>query len=319
MTTVLVTGIGGRFAQMVAGELAAHAGVRVVGVDRAPNEPEPTALETHVSNMRGQALLELLRAIGAEAVVHLAQFGEEHTVRGREAAVRGNVITTMELLGACAAAGVRRAVLCSSTLVYGARPDLPALATEAAPLHTPERPGLTRDYVEIERFASDFGGKHPALSITLLRCAGRVGGGVSSPLARYLSQPMPYTLLGFDPRIQVVHPADAAVAFAQAALADGIDGPFNIAAEGPLTLAHAILLAGRRPLPILGIAFGAAGLLGGRAARVTGMLPFGPDFLRYSCVADTRRAHELLGWSPLHSAHETLRELAQQRELAVNA
>jgi UDP-glucose 4-epimerase len=317
MTTVVVTGIGGRLAQMVAGALAGQADVRVVGVDRAPAEPPLPGIGSRVSNMRGQALLELLREVGANVVVHLAQFGEERAAPGREAAVRGNVITTMELLGACATAGVRRAVLRSSTLAYGARHDLPALSAESAPLHRPSRPGLTRDYVEIERFATDFAQKRSELSIVALRCAGLAGGGVSSPLSRYLAQPMPRTLLGFDPRVQALHPADAAVAFALAALADGVSGAFNIAADGPLTLTHAILLAGRRPLPIPGPIFDAAGLLGG-AAGLTGALPFDPGFLRYSCIADTRRAREELGWLPQHSAEDALRELVPERELAVN-
>jgi UDP-glucose 4-epimerase len=318
MTTVVVTGISGRLGQMVAGALAGQAGVRVVGVDRAPAEPPLLGIDSRVSNLRGQALLELLRAVGADVVVHLAQFGDERAAPGREAAVRGNVITTMELLGACASAGVRRAVLRSSTLVYGARHDLPALIAETAPLRMPARSSLVRDYVEVERFAADFAQKRPELSIVTLRCAGLAGAGVSSPLSRYLAQPSPRTLLGFDPRIQALHPADAAVAFALATLAPDVGGAFNIAAEGPLTLTHAILLAGRRPLPLLGPFFGAAGLLGGRAS-LTGELPFDPDFLRYSCVADTRRAREELGWQAQHSADEILRELAPERELAVNA
>src|SRR5205823_11872685 len=111
MTTALITGIGGRLAQMVAGGLAGQSGMRVIGVDRAPVEPPLLGIETRISNMRGHALLDLLRETGAEIVVHLAQFGEERAAPGREAAVRGNVITTMELLGACVAAGVRRAAL----------------------------------------------------------------------------------------------------------------------------------------------------------------------------------------------------------------
>jgi UDP-glucose 4-epimerase len=316
MTTVVVTGIGGRLAQMVAGALAGQEGVQVVGVDRAPVEPPLLGFDIRVSNLRGRAALDLLREVGAEVVVHLAQLGEEHLAPGREASVRGNVLATMELLGACAAAGVRRAVLRGSTLAYGARYDTPALLTESAPLRMPARPGLIRDYVEIGRFADDFAAKHPELTIAVLRCAGLVGGGVSSPLARYLGQKAPRVLLGFDPRIQALHPADAAVAFALAALADA-HGAFNIAADGAPTLSHAILLAGRRPLPAPGLFFDAAGLLGGRT--LTGDLPFDPAFLRYSCVADTRRAHDALGWQPQHSANAALRELALEHEVAVNA
>jgi UDP-glucose 4-epimerase len=208
-------------------------------------------------------------------------------------------------------------VLRSSTLVYGARHDLPAFVTESTPTHATGQAGLLLNYVEIERFVVDFIGKRPNLAVAMLRCASIVGGGVSSPLARYLSQPTPRTLLGFDPRIQVLHPEDAAVAFALAALVDDIDGPFNIAADGPLTISHAIRLAGGQPLPVPGPLFNASELLGG--GRRIGALPFPTDFLRYSCVADTQRAYDILGWEPRYTAEAALRELAPPLQVAVNA
>src|SRR5690348_5421065 len=117
MTTALITGIRGRLAALVAGTLAGQADVHVIGVDRAPPEIALPGVEMRASNLRGRPLLELLRSTGADVVVHLAQMGEERSAPGRETAVQGNVISTMELLGACAAAGVRRVVLRSSTLV----------------------------------------------------------------------------------------------------------------------------------------------------------------------------------------------------------
>lgn len=317
MTTVLITGINGRLAALVAGVLAGRSGVYVVGVDRELPAAPPAGVDLHLSDLRGSSLQELLRSTGAAVVVHLAQVGEERPAPGRETTVQGNVITTMELCGACVAAGVRRAVLRSSTLVYGARHDLPAFATESTPLSATGLSGLLHNYVEIERFAVEFSGKHPGFAATVLRCAGIAGAAAGSALARYLGQPRPPTLLGFDPRIQVLHPDDAAEAFALAALADDIDGPLNVAADGPLTLSHAIRLAGRQPLPLPGALFKVSGLLGGLPRA--GALPFDVEFLRYSCIADTRRARDVLGWEPRRTAEEALRELAEQPVTAASA
>lgn len=314
MTSVLITGIGGNLAAMIAGALARQPGVQVVGVDRQlPDRPLP-GVELQRAEMRGHSLRELLHATSAEVVIHLAQLGEERPITDREQAVQGNLLATMDLLGACVATGVRRVALRSSTFVYGARHDLPAFVRETTPLHTSGRAGVPiEDYVEIERFAADFGRKHTSLAIVSLRCAGLVGAGISSPLGRYLRQRAPRTMLGFDPRIQVLHPNDAAVAFALAALTEGIAGPFNIAASPTLTLGQAIRLAGRQPLPIPGPMLNAAGSFG--ADLLAGTLPFDPDFLRYACVADTQRANDLLGWAPQYSADEALRELAPQPAL----
>jgi UDP-glucose 4-epimerase len=315
MTTILITGINGRLAGLIAGVLARQSAVRVIGIDRTPPEQAITGVECFRSDMRGRSLRTVLHETATEVVLHLAQVGEEQAVPSHEVAVRGNVLTTMELLGACVAVGVRRAVLRSSTLVYGARHNLPLFAAEATPLHTSGAGDLPHDYVEVERFADDFCDTHLDLAITLLRCARLVGAGVSSPLTRYLRQRTPLTILGFDPLIQLLHPDDAALAFVLAALAPDVAGAFNLAADQPLTLAHAIRLAGGQPLPLAGPLVRTASLLGVRQADA---LPGDTDFLRYPCIADTRRAHDLLDWTPQHSAEDALRELAPQQAHAAS-
>jgi UDP-glucose 4-epimerase len=317
MTTTLITGINGRLAGLIAGVLARQSDMRVIGIDRTPPEHTIAGVEFFRSDMRGRSLRSLLHATATEVVLHLAQVGEEQAVPSHEVAVRTNVLATMELLGACVAVGTRRVVLRSSTLVYGARHTLPLFVDESRPLQTSGAGDLPHDYVEVERFADDFSDKHPDLAITVLRCARLVGAGVSSPLARYLRQRTPLTILGFDPLIQVLHPDDAALAFVLAALAPAVAGAFNLAADQPLTLSHAIRLAGGQPLPVAGPLFRTASLLGG--VRQSGALPGDPNFLRYPCIADTQRAHDLLGWAPQHSAEDALRELAPQQAREASA
>jgi UDP-glucose 4-epimerase len=321
MLTVIVTGIAGRLARLVAGVLASQPHVHVVGLGRTLPE-SLDGVELATCDFHGAALRELFHHHTPDVVLHLDQPDEEHPSVPRDAGSRGSVYRAIELLGAAAATGVGRVVLRSSTLVYGARRDAPVFLDEQAPLVATPHANLTHDYAEIERIAADFARRHPALAVIRLRCAGIVGNGFPSPLARYLSQDTPRTLLGFDPRIQVLHPHDAAVAFALAALSPAA-GPFNIASERPVTLSHAIRLAGRQPLPLPAPAFATAALvregrLGGlatfaatlaaRATALIGPLPFDSAYFRYACVADTRRARAELGWMPQHTVAEVLRE-----------
>lgn len=298
---ILVTGIAGRFAQLVAGTLGTRTELQVLGVDHSVDGLVCPGVMLAQSELRGPALLELLRTSAVEVVVHLAQPGEEaHTGRAGR-------LQTFELLGACAAAGVQKVVLRSSTLVYGASLDTPLIVGEITPLGAVAAPGLQSDYVAIERFAATFRKAHPKPKLVLLRCAGIAGGGVSSPLARYLSTSRPCTAYGFNPRIQVLHALDAVVAFVLAVLED-YDGPFNLAAEQPLPLEQAIRLAGAQPLGLPSM------LLNNPLLQsVSDALPFDSAFLRYSCVADTRRARMLLGWAPHYSAAQALGELAAER------
>jgi UDP-glucose 4-epimerase len=306
MTTVLVTGLEGRLAQLTAA-LLVQQGARVVGAARYPLEPAPEGVETHVLGLRGAPLRELLRDSAADVVLHLAQAGEEQPVRQGGS---GNVLTTVELLSACASSGVRRLVLRSSTLVYGALLNQTLPRTEEAPLLLRGRGSLHHDNVEIERFAAGFARKNPHIAVTVLRCAPLVGGQVSSPLTRYLQRLAPPTLLGYDPLIQVLHSSDAAVMLALAALVDGVSGTFNLAAEEPVKLSQAVRLAGRQPLPLPAPAFEVGPPLAALAGLLPGDLPFPLAFFRFACLADTRRAQDQLDFTPRRSAHDALRELA---------
>ena len=316
MTTVLVTGLEGRLAQLTAA-LLAQQGARVVGLAGYPLESPPEGVELHVLGLRGAPLREVLRDSAAEAVIHLAQAGEEQPVRQGGS---GNVLTTVELLSACATSGVRRLVLRSSTLVYGALLNQPLLRTEEAPLLLRGHGSPRHDDVEIERFATGFARKNPQIAVTVLRCAPLAGGRISSPLTRYLRRLAPPTLLGYDPLIQVLHSSDAAITLALAALVEGVSGTFNLAAEGPVKLSQAVRLAGRQPLPLPAAAFEAGPPLATLARLLPGDLPFPLAFFRFACLADTRKAQTQLDFTPRRSSHDALRELAPaepQQEEAV--
>ncbi len=305
MSTVLVTGVDGGLAQLTA-LLLAEQGAQVIGVARQPPATPLDGVALHVLELRGPQLRELLRAGAVDVVVHLAQPGEEQPL-GR--AGGGHVLATVELLSACAAAGVRRVVLRSSTLVYGARLVQP-LRVEDAPLRLRGRGNPRHDDVEVERFAAGFARKNPGTAVAVLRCASLIGAGVGSPLDRYLDRPAPPVLLGYDPLIQVLHAGDAALMFALAALVEGVTGAFNLAAEGRLPLSQAVRLAGRLPLPLPAPAFGLGGALGGLAGVLPRDLPFPPEFFRFACLADTRKAVAQLGFAPRHTAQEAVQKQA---------
>lgn len=314
MATILINGIDSLLGARVARQLSSRAEVQLLGLGTQPPRAPVGRAEVLTAALNGRQMVELLRGARVDVVAHLDIAGEEQPATSDETTIRQNVLGTMELLGACAAAGVRRVVVRSSTLVYGASYEHPAFISEDQPIARPGRPGLTRDYIEIDTFATDFARKRRDLQVVVLRCASLAGGDVSSPFMRYLARRNPITLFGFDPRIQVLHPDDAATAFTQAAL-HAVDGPLNLAANDPVKLVRAIRLTGRQPLPLFEPLTTATGVLGYERQLLAGW-PFEWGFLRYSCVVDTRRARHDLGWTPEHSAEEILRGLGQATDAA---
>ncbi len=308
MTTVLVTGVGGVLGSLVAGILATQPRMRVIGAGRVAPEQTLADVEVRVCDMSGETLLTMMRASHVDTVVHLDMSGEEEALP-YEIPGRGNVYRAIEVLGACHAAGVKRIVMRSSTLVYGARPEAPMFLPETAPLSGGAPAGLLQDYIEIERLVADFKARHPDMRIIMVRCAPVTGNGVRSPVVQFFSRRPAPVLAGFDPRVQVLHTHDAAVALALATLNDQVDGAFNIAAHPPLLLSQAILIAGGQPLPLPALVFQMASFLD-PVRSLIGTLPFPIEYLQYACVGDIRHAERELNWEPQRGPDETLRELA---------
>jgi UDP-glucose 4-epimerase len=303
-TVVLVTGVAGYWGARLAGHLLTHPGLRVLGVDHHPPAEELKGLDFVQADVRNALLEDLLRAERVQAVAHLA-FVE--SLRPSEATFDLNVMGTMKLTGACARAGVRKLVIKSSAMVYGALPSNSAYLTEDDPLQGSRRYGYTRDALEIEAFCNGVPAQSPDLQLTLLRFPGIAGPHVETPLTRFLNDREAPSLLGFDPLIQVIHADDVVAALEHAVLHD-LPGVYNVAAEGVLPLWRAMGLAGKVPLPVAHPLVYWAVSLG-----MTRHVPIEPDYLRFPWVGDLSKLHASFGFTPRYSAEETLREFAGQQ------
>lgn len=308
---ILVTGVTGYWGDRVARRLLDEPDLHVIGLD--VEQPEHVAVEglDYVrADVRNPLLPDLLNAEGVDAVCHLA-FVEG--IRRNEARFDANVMGTMKVVGACAESAVRRIVLRSSTMVYGARANNSAFLTEDAPLNGDRRYGYNRYRLEIEAFINGFRRQAPDLEMTVLRFANIVGPTADTPFNRYLQRALAPTLLGFDPMLQVIHEDDVVEALALATLGDA-SGAFNVAADPPMPLLRILALAGRVPLPIVHpLAYQAARLLGSR--RLGKALPFEPDYLRYRLVADTTRMQEELTFFPRYGGVETVESVGSHMRL----
>ena len=312
-TSILVTGVAGAWGTRVAARLCQKGGLHIIGLDREPPEKEIEGLDFVQADVRNPLLVELLKTEQVDTVCHL-EFAE--TAQHSEAAFDLNVMGTTKVLGACAEAGVRKAVLKGSTAVYGARPSNAAFLTEEHALRGSKRSGSIRDLLEIETFCDGFRQRSPQLMLTILRFASIVGPTVDTPMTRFLKAPWAPSLLGFDPRMQVIHEDDVVEALVQAVLRD-VPGPVNVAAEDVIPLNKMRGLASKPPIAVLHLlAYWSQNLLASTPRRGNDALPFEPDYLRYPWVADLRRMREELGFVPHNSAEDTLRELAERQHAA---
>lgn len=315
---ILITGVAGYWGAQLAKRLLSgcepegQAEWHILGLDSTFPDPEIRGLDFIQAELRNPLLVELLQEEQVDTVCHLIL---DDPLRYGEATFDANVIAAIKLLGACARAGVRKVVLKSNMMVYGAHPENPAFLTEEHALQGNRKDGVTRNLVEIENFYNGFQRQVPEMIQTVLRFPGILGLRADTPLSRFLRQPLSPVLLGFDPMMQVIHEQDVLDALVHALLHD-VPGVFNIASEGVLPLSKLMAIAGKIPLPLLHpLAYLGSGLLDGVHLGRQRYLPIELDYLRYSWVGDLTKMRAEFGFVPRFTAEEVLREFAGQQRM----
>lgn len=212
-------------------------------------------------------------------------------------------IGSFYIYNACAAAGVRKIVMASTTDVYGAFPTNPNFLTEDMPPKGGLQDKLIADKVDAEKQALKYQQKHPGSVVTLVRPCTILGPTIDTYKTRYLRRPVVTTMLGFDPLVQFVHEADVINTFVKM-IEEDHPGIFNLAGDGVLPLSRVIEICGKFNLKLTQIGFKTlvqllwfADIAPAPASHV--------NFLRYLCVADNHKIKKM-GFTPRYSTKETL-------------
>lgn len=298
---VAISGISGNLGRALAKLL--HGRERIVGIDRRPFPGRPKDLDVHQVDIRKRKAEDLFRKGRIKAMIHM---GILHDPRmSAEEHHQFNVIGTAKALEYCARHGVKKLVVLSSANVYGPHPNNTNFLTEDAPLMGAARFGEIRDLVEVDILAQSFIWKHPEVETVILRPVHIVGPRISNAASRYLRLRRPWTLMGFDPMIQLIHMEDACRAMALA-LTPGVRGVYNVVGPGQIPLSAALRELGRRPLGVPH--FAARGLLDRLfKLRLSDFTPGELDFIQFLCTIDGRRFEQELGWEPSLGLRQTIR------------
>ena len=305
---VLVTGVSQYLGSRLAARLSADPQIdRVIGVDTSPPGRAELELlgrtEFVRADIRSPLIGKVVAQAGVDTVVHASVTANSHGAGGRAPMQEFNVLGTMQLLAACQMAeSVERVVVKSTTAVYGAGPHDPAVFTEDMTAQAMPRRGYGKDAVEVESYVRDFARRRPDVAVTVLRFANFVGPQVDTTLTRYFALPVVPTLFGHDPRLQVVHEADAVEVLRRATLTDH-PGVYNVAGDGAMLLSQAVRRAGRIMLALPPPAMSVVG----RLLRRTGRAAFPADQIQFlSCgrVVDITRLRTEFGYTPAFTTEQ---------------
>ena len=282
---------------------------RVLAIDSVKPSPQ------HRRRMRDAEFVRLdpqsprlqgiLREAQIDTVVHAGLHQTDFAPGGRAAVKEANIMGSMHVIAACGrAATVKRFVLISSTTVYGSSGIDPAMFTEDMAARRQPSGGIPLDHLAVEGYVRGMSRKRPDIDVTILRMPAILGLPEPTVVGELLLPSVAPVLVGYDPRIQLLHPQDALDALVHATMG-AHPGTFNIAGDGVLTLSQAIRRAGHVPLPVLPQTFKLASrLLSSQGLRDIGASQM--RFLRYGRAVDTTRMRTEFGFTPRHTTDEAL-------------
>lgn len=301
MRRIMVTGaaswVGGRLIQRLEG----LPGVEVIAVDELPATVE---FRTPLHDLAIDELefAHFFLDTQPHVLIHL-QALDRAAILGREKSHSRVVMGAQGLFGALQRCTViEKVIVKSDSAFYGAGPRQPSLVHEDS---SPRRStsAYSRSIRDMEDLLNEVSVELPNVEFTTLRFAPIIGLEISNPLSTYLRLPLVPTVLGYDPRMQLIHEEDAVSALLHA-VASSVPGTFNIAAEGQLYLSRVLRLGRRVPYPLPPPQFRTA-LRGLR--RLGNRLPGSLEvYLRYGRVMDIRRMIETYGWQPRLTARQAV-------------
>ncbi|MEP6954805.1 MAG: NAD-dependent epimerase/dehydratase family protein [Solirubrobacteraceae bacterium] len=310
---VLITGVAGPIGAALAARLARDPGVeRVIGVDTRPLEAGlAERIDLIAADLRAPDLGDRVAGSGADVVVHNDVLQLPETGRPSSALHDLNVIGTLQLLTACAALGDLAAfVVRGSAAIYGAEASAPAFWAEDDARRFPMRTRFQRDVGELEDLVAGFARRNPRVTCTVLRMQPIVGLGADTPVGRWLNTPVAApTVLGFDPRVQLLDSGDAVGALRAATLRP-VTGAVNVGSTDVVVLSRVLRAAHRRALPVAGPVWNT---VVGTARRVARQPPLPPEverWLRHGRAVDITRMRTELGFEPARTSIEAAKGAA---------
>ncbi len=310
---VLVTGVSRDLGARFARSLAATDDLTVIGVDLTPPRHDLGRVTFVRADIRNPVIAKVIGGRCVDTVVHMAMVSTPGSAGGRSSMKEINVIGTMQLLAACQKADTfRKLVVQSSVSVYGASPRDPVKFTEEMSPRVQPRTGFGKDSVEIESYVRGLARRRPDVVVTTLRLAALMGAGVDSHVTRYLSLPVVPKVMGFDARLQFLHPSDAVAALLQVTRHD-VPGTFNVAADDMVALSQALRLMGRLTI---GVPHSAAPVVATmfRQARLIDFSADQIDALTYGRGMDTSRFREAARVTPKFSSRTALAEFVDSAQ-----
>jgi UDP-glucose 4-epimerase len=301
---ILLVGAASGMAKVLAPELVRD--YEIFGIDsREYRGAEPFCGEFLRVGYTHRKLADIFRKLKFDALVHVGRISSLSEI-SRKSRFEQNVYGTANILHLGVTHGIKKMVILSTHLVYGAAQDMPCYLREDDPLRASEGYAELFDAIELDLETRAFIYEHRGVKTILLRPAHIVGDVSRFVLSSMLQKKYFPTLLGYDPLIQIIHERDVVRALILC-LHEPLFGVFNVAGEGVLPLSRALKIVGTIPVPLISWSIPAIEFFMNLSAqRFPRHLV---NYLKYPTIISDQKFRQALNWKPQFNLVQTLEQL----------
>ena len=297
MRSVLITGAGGYLGtQLVANLAADRAGLEtIVATDvQFPGRPVE-GVEYDAFDIRGQAIVEVLRTHNVDTIVHLAAVvsGGRKSNRAHEHSI--DVGGTRNVLEAALRTGVRRIIVSSSGAAYGYHADNPEVLRETDQLRGNPEFSYSDHKRQVEEMLAVWREEHPELRQLIFRPGTILGTTTRNQITDLFDRRAILGLRGASSPFVFVWDQDM-VRILRHGVLSGATGIYNVAGDGVMTMADIADRLGK-PRIVLPAGVVRAALRAMKTLRLTQYGPEQVDFLRYRPVLDNTKLKAEFGYT----------------------
>ena len=198
-------------------------------------------LASHVSSIhkcfdiRDIDFIEWVKEIKLDVIIHLASIIQLPESMSREEAFEIDVIATENLVKAAIEVGVEKFVVTSSGAAYGYWKDNPQWLTEDMPVRGNEDYFYSSHKRQVEEMLAKYRLSHPQLQQVVLRPGTVLGPNFNNPITNMFSKKTIVGIAGSRSPFVIIW-VDDLVAYLIEAAKSNVEGVFNVAGDGTLTL-----------------------------------------------------------------------------------
>lgn len=306
--SVALTGVTNSMTRLLVHRLGGDSRFRVVVIDQEGDLGEVRHYPVDVSRPGAEERIgEILESEGIDVFVHLGLSTELSRTPNltHEIETQGS----MHVLSACSGYPVRKLVLMSTTMLYGARADNSAWLGEESRLRAERGFQFFGDKIEVEGLFGQFGEKNPERIVTVLRLGPVLGPNTVNVYTRFLGSRVVPLLAGYDPPVQLLHEVDAVRAF-EMVIGEDHPGVFNVVGDSVVPLATAVRILGHAPVPVVeplaGTVLGALW-----SFRVGGVPAELVPYLKYPFLASGEKAAAAFGFTASYPPVEIISDFGR--------